>query len=132
MNAAAFWSEGLRTHGHTGWADPVIYGCDDLDRVERASRLLLGLGFTVCGYDPFVKSLLAAPRIVMRGVLTTSCSRDAASIWYCLSPRSITFEDDELAAGLDLISSLLTADGTLLLFNHSSNPLKLMICTVSW
>jgi SAM-dependent methyltransferase len=75
----SFWSQRLRKHGHTGWADPVVYAYDQLERLKLIeaelskrpikggnaldfgcgsgdfSKLLLSMGFRVCGYDPFVK-----------------------------------------------------------------------------
>jgi SAM-dependent methyltransferase len=75
----AFWTKRLQAHGHTGWADPVIYAYDQLERlalIDEAisnsprgngialdfgcgvgdfSKLLLRHGFKVCGYDPFVQ-----------------------------------------------------------------------------
>jgi hypothetical protein len=43
MKPAAFWSERLRAHGHTGWADRVIYAGDQLERLERVRVVLLEL-----------------------------------------------------------------------------------------
>jgi len=81
-----FWTERLQTHGHTGWADWVVYSYDQIERlavVEAAlrqspmqagkaldfgcgtgdfSRLLLKMGFQVCGYDPFVKPTIGSKR----------------------------------------------------------------------
>jgi len=77
--ARSFWKQQVHTRGRTGWADPVVYAYDQLDRLERIkkeissrpvksgkaldfgcgpgdfSKLLLSLGFSVCGYDPFVR-----------------------------------------------------------------------------
>ena len=73
-----FWRHQLRTRGRTGWSDSTVYAYDQLERLWRIrheisrrpinggealdfgcgtgdfSRLLLSLGFSVCGYDPFV------------------------------------------------------------------------------
>lgn len=77
--ARSFWKQQVHTRGRTGWADPSVYAYDQLDRLQRIkeeiskrpnkggkafdfgcgpgdfSKLLLSLGFSVCGYDPFVK-----------------------------------------------------------------------------
>jgi SAM-dependent methyltransferase len=81
-----FWTKRLRTHGHTGWADWVVYSYDQLERLALVetvlrehriqagkaldfgcgtgdfSRLLLKMGFHVCGYDPFVKPTIRSKR----------------------------------------------------------------------
>lgn len=79
LSEQAFWAKRLQSHGHTGWADPIIYAYDQLERIaliDKAishsprdsgialdfgcgvgdfSKLLLQHGFSVCGYDPFVQ-----------------------------------------------------------------------------
>jgi hypothetical protein len=83
-----FWTKRWHTYGHTGWADPVIYAYDQLERlalIQTAisqkpikdglaldfgcgtgdfSKLLLKMGFTVCGYDPFVKPDIRSSKFV--------------------------------------------------------------------
>ncbi|MFL6353901.1 MAG: class I SAM-dependent methyltransferase [Xanthobacteraceae bacterium] len=73
------WQDRLRRIGHTGWADHLVYGYDQLSRIKTIrksladfnrssalaldfgcgtgdfSKLLLSHGFFVCGYDPYVK-----------------------------------------------------------------------------
>lgn len=80
-----FWAKRLATYGHTGWADPVIYAFDQYERlstIRRAlectsvvagsaidfgcgtgdfSRLLLSMGYSVLGYDPFVNPDIPSP-----------------------------------------------------------------------
>ena len=81
-DSADFWKQRLHNHGHTGWADQVIYTFDQQERLARIeaavnespiqrgsaidfgcgtgdfSKLLLSMGFTVCGYDPYVRPLI--------------------------------------------------------------------------
>lgn len=87
----SFWGERHTRFGHTGWADPVIYAYDQLERLSIIkaailgrqqsgglaldfgcgtgdfSKLLLGLGFTVCGYDPYVQPQIHSPQFTYAG-----------------------------------------------------------------
>jgi hypothetical protein len=114
MKPADFWSERLRA-------------CDQVERLERVrivlvalsarggkaldfglgtgdfSRLLLELGFTVC-----VDEIVFGERTV--------------DLVLSVPAFDHIREDHELAAALDLIRSLLTADGMLLLFEYALEP----------
>lgn len=76
---AEFWSSRYDRIGHTGWKNTVIYAYDQIERLATVSaeldafhvepltaidfgcgtgdfcRLMLGKGFKVWGYDPYVK-----------------------------------------------------------------------------
>jgi len=117
--ASVFWTERFETHGHTGWADWVVYSYDQMERlamieaalrespipVGRAldfgcgtgdfSRLLLKMGFHVCGYDPFVKPTIGSERF-----------------HYARSSAHIPFEDGtvDLALSVTVLDHILAID----------------------
>ena len=93
-NTSTFWSGRLICHGHTGWSDPVVYAYDQLERLEIIksvvsknkfkngvaldfgcgtgdfSKLLLKMGFSVCGYDPFVKPSIGSSKFTYASTYT--------------------------------------------------------------
>lgn len=101
--ARLFWHDQLRIRGRTGWLDPVVYAYDQLERVRRIreeisacgikgrkaldfgcgpgdfSRLLISMGFTVCGYDPFVEPELHSRAFRYASSYNEICFRDHAA-----------------------------------------------------
>lgn len=98
MTTTSYWTDRFSNLGHTGWSNPVIYCYDQPERLAlletailkwssqrgRAldfgcgtgdfSRMLLRLGYEVCGYDPYVR-----PRLT-ENTFTYASSYEAISL----------------------------------------------------
>jgi SAM-dependent methyltransferase len=130
--ARLFWDQQVRTRGRTGWFDPVVYAYDQQERVKLVkeaisrrpvkggkaldfgcgpgdfSRLLLSLGFSVCGYDPFVK-----PKIPSRAFRYASSydqisfRNHAASLALSITTLDHILDEDDLRLALTTIRDCL-------------------------
>ncbi len=140
-----FWTERLRFHGHTGWSDPFIYAYDQLERLaivasvldelprhgapQRVidfgcgtgdfSRLLLGRGYRVCGYDPFVDPRIDDPAFTYARRFD-EISFEASSVDLVLSVTVLDhlIEDRDLHQALATIRDMLRPQGRLLLLEY--------------
>jgi SAM-dependent methyltransferase len=138
-----FWTERLRVHGHTGWSDPFLYAYDQLERLalvsalldglprrgQRAidfgcgtgdfSRLLLGRGYRVCGYDPFVDPGIADPAFTHARQLE-EIPFEPATVDLVLSVTVLDHlvEDRELHDALERLRGLMSPQGRLLLLEY--------------
>jgi SAM-dependent methyltransferase len=140
---AAFWFERLRTYGHTGWSDRVIYAYDQLERLGLVkefiakldlshghaldfgcgtgdfSRLLLGMDFEVCGYDPFVRPAISSKRFFYvsdyRQIPFSSKSVDLA---LSVTVLDHIVEQAEVCRALQAIRSCLRDRGVVLMVEY--------------
>lgn len=136
-----FWKTRLTIHGHTGWSDSVIYIYDQLERLKLIkaavsqlpqkrgialdfgcgtgdfSRLLLGMGFTVCGYDPFVR-----PKIdLARFSYASTYQEILATCDLILSVTTLDhiLNEQELCEALQVIRSRLRSNGCFLMLEYA-------------
>ena len=143
MRAAEFWRGRLQTHGHTGWADQTIYAYDQLERLkllrevllhekgERGnaidfgcgtgdfSRLLIDLGYVVCGFDPF-----ARPKLHSRFFSYANSFEEIPfaerSVNLALSVTALdhVLDNEELLSSLMLIRSLVRDDAVFFILEY--------------
>jgi SAM-dependent methyltransferase len=144
MTKASYWEDRFRGLGHTGWADPVIYCYDQPERlaiVKAAllmwsvncgealdfgcgtgdfSKLLLRLGYKVCGYDPYVQ-----PQISARGFAYAPSYEDisikehGATLVLSVTTLDHILEDDAFLHAINLISRLLHETGVFILLEYA-------------
>ena len=142
-----FWTERLRTHGHTGWADPVIYAYDQMERLRLVeqmlskaprqpgialdfgcgtgdfSKLLLRLGFSVCGYDPFVRPRITSKQFLyadsLNGISISDCSADVA---LSVTALDHILDEPELHRALATIRRCLKCEGVFYMLEYALDP----------
>jgi SAM-dependent methyltransferase len=130
--ALLFWRQQLRTRGRTGWFDPVVYAYDQLERVKRIreeiakrpinerkaldfgcgtgdfSRLLLSMGFSVCGYDPFVKPKIRSKAFRYANTSDQICFRGhAANLALSITTLDHILDEGDLRLALATIRNCL-------------------------
>src|ERR1700730_5608731 len=143
-DSSNFWVQRLLNYGHTGWADPVIYTFDQRERlalIEAAindspirrgvaidfgcgtgdfSKLLLSMGFTVCGYDPYVRPHINSARFTyadsFQQIKLTSHSAD-----FALSVTTLDhiLDKQELSDVLSKLSSYLKPSASFYMLEYA-------------
>ena len=141
---ATFWRKRLQQYAHTGWSDPVIYAYDQRERLAfvkrmvkkeavtrgRAldfgcgtgdfSRLLLSLGFEVCGYDPYVRPAIHANGFTYaEGYDQIRVAPGSADLALSVTTLDHILDDNEARRALALISTCLKANGVLLMLEYA-------------
>jgi SAM-dependent methyltransferase len=143
FDIANFWQQRLRTTGHTGWYDPFIYAFDQRERLclintkvsahavggsaldfgcgtGDFSRLLLGLGFIVWGYDPYVRPSIRHNKFkYVNNLSFLSAQEGSIDIILSVTVLGHIVDDDELAHNLVLIKRLLSPRGRLLMLEYA-------------
>ena len=140
----SFWIERLNQFGHTGWSDPFIYAFDQRERIRLLRtkipasggstgnaldfgcgtgdfcKLLLDLGFTVCGYDPFVSSQIRQSKFSYARI-PSEIPFAPGSVDLILSVTVLDHIGDEaeLNATLALFRGLLKRDGRFLMLEYA-------------
>ena len=143
-SALSFWSERLRTHGHTGWADPVVYAYDQRERLRRIqdeitkqpirgrnaldfgcgtgdfSRLLLSAGFNVCGYDPYVEPRVLSRAFTYAATLEQISFRDhAADLALSVTTLDHILDEQDLLSALKTIRDCLKEGATFCMMEYA-------------
>jgi SAM-dependent methyltransferase len=146
-NAANFWSERVRNYGHTGWADPVVYAYDQLERLDLItqvvsklnypsglaldfgcgsgdfSRMFLKLGYTVCGYDPFVKPLINSKKFLyadnLKGITFLESTADVA---LSVTALDHILDEEELNRSLAAVHGCLRPGGAFYMLEYALDP----------
>jgi SAM-dependent methyltransferase len=132
----SYWSDRLRHNGHTGWSDPIIYGFDQVERLEAVgralptvpgaaldvgcgtgdfSRLLLRRGWTVTAMDPFVRPRIRHPRFAH---VDRRRPIDPVDLVLAITTLGMITDEEELEATLRWIADTLTEAGHLILLEH--------------
>jgi SAM-dependent methyltransferase len=143
MDAADFWRERLRTNGHTGWSDPVIYAFDQLERLRLVrgwlvengirgdwaldfgcgtgdfSKLLLSFGFKVVGYDPFVRPAIRNTRFVYADSYTALAQLVVADLALSITTLDHLLKTEEAHEALTKIRSTLRDGGLLCMLEYA-------------
>lgn len=139
-----FWKNRLALHGHTGWADPVIYAYDQQERlalletvisrlpIERGialdfgcgtgdfSWMLLRMGFAVCGYDPFVKpNISSAVFSYASSYHDISCKKQAADLVLSITALDHILAESELCEALNIIRHCIKQNGSFLMLEYA-------------
>jgi SAM-dependent methyltransferase len=147
MVKESYWQDRFGGLGHTGWADPVIYSYDQPERLailEAAllrwsanrgealdfgcgtgdfCRLLLRLGYTVCGYDPYVQ-----PQLSARGFTYASSYEDisikehSATLVLSVTTLDHILEDHAFLKAITLIRRLLCQTGVFIFLEYALEP----------
>src|SRR5215472_683344 len=147
MVKSSYWQDRFRGLGHTGWADPVIYSYDQPERlaiVEAAlsrwsanrgvaldfgcgtgdfSRLLLRLGYTVCGYDPYVQ-----PQLSSRGFTYATSYEDisikehSATLVLSVTALDHILEEHAFLEAIISIRRLLRQTGVFICLEYALDP----------
>ena len=141
-----FWYRRLQKHGHTGWADPVIYAYDQQERMAfikciiskseincgvafdfgcgtgSFSKLLLDMGFTVCGYDPFVRPDISSPKFsYVSNYNNVNCKIHAADLVLSVTVLDHILDEKELCVTLDFIRGCLKPEGVFYMLEYAIN-----------
>ncbi len=144
MRKEAFWTERLRTHGHTGWADPVIYPYDQLERLALVeatiskshvargaaldfgcgtgdfSRLLFRLGFDVFGYDPFVRPNINSENFKYSNTYEgIPLENNTAALVVSITTLDHILKEQDLLEALGFIRRVLKKTGIFLLLEYA-------------
>lgn len=141
MSDEDFWRHRCTEHGHTGWADPVIYAWDQLERlsiIERTlsrfqppsrraldfgcgtgdfSRLLVRLGYRVEAYDPFVTVRYAHPFFAQIRALDQITSR--IGLFLSVTVLDHILDEREVAAVLRKLHTLAARGSSLLALEYA-------------
>lgn len=148
-NTSIFWSGRLICHGHTGWSDPVVYAYDQLERLELIksailkipskdgealdfgcgtgdfSKLLLSLGYTVCGYDPFVEPSVDSEKFhyayTYKGI---SIEKHSAKLALSVTALDHILDQSEFDTALAAIRSCLCAGGAFLMLEYALDSIN--------
>jgi SAM-dependent methyltransferase len=141
---AEFWKSRFARFGHTGWADPVVYSFDQLERLGliksaisiqpirdrgRAldfgcgsgdfSRLLLSMGFTVCGYDPFVQPRIRSARFNYVSTYDQIPQGHIGALALTVTALDHILGEDDVRHALASIRGWLRDDGVLLMLEYA-------------
>ena len=141
---SSFWQQRLIEHGHTGWADPVIYAFDQVERLalikaaviqedrkfETAldfgcgtgdfSRMLLQMGLTVCGYDPFVKPAIASRKFSYADEITEiSIASSTADLALSVTALDHILDEKLLFQALTAIRCSLSSSGVFYMLEYA-------------
>lgn len=139
-----FWKQRLIKHGHTGWADPAIYVYDQQERLALVeavinklsiqcgnaldfgcgtgdfTKLLLSKGFSVCGYDPYVRPAINSPRFSytdsLQQIHLTECSKDLA---LSVTTLDHILDERELLDALSIIRACVKPDASFIMLEYA-------------
>jgi len=134
----------LTTHGHTGWADSIIYAYDQQERLALISqtvskrsfgsgsaldfgcgtgdfsRLLLNKGLTVCGYDPFVKPNIRSKKFFYaEKYIDIRFHNHDADLALSVTTLDHILDENELLEGLRHIHSSLKTGGVFYILEYA-------------
>lgn len=142
---SSFWRGRASRHGHTGWGDQVLYAYDQLERLQIVttlmpkiaagagetvaldfgcgtgdfSRLLLGMGFEVYGYDPFVEPRLDHPKFTYVNDLDALASVPPVDVVLSVTVLDHILDPAQLDDTLARMHGLLRPGGSLLLIEYA-------------
>lgn len=139
-----FWTERQQAHGHTGWTDPVVYAYDQLERLAliRAaisnkvvknglaldfgcgtgdfSRLLLETGFTVCGYDPFVRPKIRSGKFIYANTYEKiPFAQQAVDVVLAVTTLTHIIEEADLLDALAVIRKFIKPKGDVFMLEYA-------------
>jgi SAM-dependent methyltransferase len=139
-----FWASRLRKYGHTGWADPIIYGFDQQERLAIVdkwlsakrptakrmldfgcgsgdfSRLFIKRGFYVCGYDPYVKTRIDSEQFYYARTLEEiPFKEEKASLAISITTLDHILDDIAAKVALDVIRECLIENGSFWMLEYA-------------
>ena len=140
----SFWAKRFHMHGHTGWADPVIYAYDQQERLALIkaaiatlpiqggnaldfgcgtgdfSKLLLSMGFDVCGFDPFANPHLQTGHFTFAKKLSEITLPDhSGNLAIAITVLDHILDEGELLAAMKNIQSHLKSGAPLLMLEYA-------------
>lgn len=140
---ASFWTNRLRSHGHTGWADSRIYRFDQRCRLllfkrwldesglkpgsaldygcgtGEFSRLLLREGWTVTGYDKFISPAVAHDKFTATRDRTAAGKSGPFDLVISITVLDHVMSDGEFAQELEFIRQTLKPAGRYFFLEYS-------------
>lgn len=143
-SGSSFWTGRLQKHGHTGWANPIIYAFDQAERLKLIgaeidrlgkkqgmaldfgcgtgdfSKLLLERGHRVCGYDPFVQPAISTDRFVYaRSYDQIPFNSGEAKLALSITTLAHILNESDLSQALMVIRKCLSLDGDFFMLEYA-------------
>ena len=140
---SAFWTDRLRALGHTGWGDPFLHLYDQGERlaimeaiiaretigrdaaldfgcgVGDFSKLLLKMGFRVCGYDPFVQPPIRSENFSYARTYAELPPAGTVDLALSVTALDHILDDNDLREALGHIRDCLKDAGILYMFEYA-------------